>query len=409
MTRCHALIRQTNCIGQKYIAMCKDSKATSIILKDLLVCAEAELRLLYTEEQVVYAVGIQAKYSSWNSSGTALSASSSNTHGKVLKSNTKVTKGRGLNNPTRIDPKRLPVISDATVRLMATLLPAAESIHFTKTSFKPLLVVYDVVSNTTFSSCLNELVGFHKELRRLPVLSLTLRSVILIGAPNVGKSSIVRAISTGTPEVNNYPFTTRGVSVGHILPTQGPKIDQKEDKIQVMDTPGILDRNISLHNEIEHLTYATVMHFPNALLVYVIDPTSLAGEFTSSLANQLNIRSYLKATFPADVLTKDDLFGRDEALQEKFHEAILEYNEVAAASETVNTTTVTADQGEETEGVHSESLNRGVCVSYPYHEVIRVSAAPAPTGENGTDTGTDTSGSVDALLSLIDSHFHQQQ
>ena len=37
-----------------------------------------------------------------------------------------------------------------------------------------------------------------------------------MGAPNVGKSSIVRVVSSGTPEVNDYPFTTRGVTIGHI-------------------------------------------------------------------------------------------------------------------------------------------------------------------------------------------------
>lgn len=38
-----------------------------------------------------------------------------------------------------------------------------------------------------------------------------------VGAPNVGKSSIIRAVSTGTPEVNSYPFTTRGMSLGHMF------------------------------------------------------------------------------------------------------------------------------------------------------------------------------------------------
>ena len=37
----------------------------------------------------------------------------------------------------------------------------------------------------------------------------------LIGAPNVGKSSLVAVLSSGTPEVCNYPFTTRSVKMGH--------------------------------------------------------------------------------------------------------------------------------------------------------------------------------------------------
>lgn len=55
-----------------------------------------------------------------------------------------------------------------------------------------------------------------KSLRNTPIVRLDCPAVVLVGAPNVGKSSIVRAISSGTPEVNNYPFTTRGVTLGHV-------------------------------------------------------------------------------------------------------------------------------------------------------------------------------------------------
>ncbi len=48
-----------------------------------------------------------------------------------------------------------------------------------------------------------------KKLRSLPLVDVDLPTIALVGAPNVGKSSLVKVLSTGMPEVCNYPFTTR--------------------------------------------------------------------------------------------------------------------------------------------------------------------------------------------------------
>ena len=124
----------------------------------------------------------------------------------------------------------------------------------------------------------------------------------------LGKSSIVRAVSSGIPEVNDYPFTTRGVSIGHIVDRE------RYLRFQVMDTPGLLDRPEDQRNEMEKLTFASLLHLPTAV-IFVIDPSGLSGE-KSSLEAQLNVRKYLRGRFPKrpwlDVVSKADLdFNKD--------------------------------------------------------------------------------------------------
>ena len=117
---------------------------------------------------------------------------------------------------------------------------------------------------------LEQLLDIGKELKSVPVLE-DLPTVVLVGSPNVGKSSIVRAISTGTPEVNDYPFTTRGMTLGHILDeATGEKL------CQVMDTPGLLDRPDEDRNEMEQLTLASMEHI-DSLIIFVMDLSGGSG------------------------------------------------------------------------------------------------------------------------------------
>ena len=159
--------------------------------------------------------------------------------------------------------------------------------------------------------CLEELRNAQRAFRRVPTVSLRTPTAVLVGAPNVGKSTLVRTLSTGEPEVGNYAFTTRGVSLGHVY-RDGDAKDKKKLLGQIMDTPGLLRRDdVADRNEMEQLTMATMNHLPSAV-IFVLDLTGHAGDAKSSPEDQLAVRDALKAKFPrrpwVDVVSKADLY-----------------------------------------------------------------------------------------------------
>lgn len=50
-----------------------------------------------------------------------------------------------------------------------------------------------------------------------------------------------------------------------------------------MDTPGLLDRSEDERNEMEKLTFASLLHLPTAV-IFVIDPSGLSGEKRSYIS-----------------------------------------------------------------------------------------------------------------------------
>lgn len=128
------------------------------------------------------------------------------------------------------------------------------------------------------SVTLRQVAEMSKSLRALPCIELDRPIFAFVGAPNVGKSSLVRSLSTATPEVANYPFTTRGVSIGHIF------VDGSS--FQIADTPGLLYRPDAKRNAIEKLALA-MMEKTQAAIGFVLDPTGLCG---TTIGDQLSLR-----------------------------------------------------------------------------------------------------------------------
>ncbi|BAT93402.1 hypothetical protein LR48_Vigan05g001000 [Vigna angularis] len=145
----------------------------------------------------------------------------------------------------------------------------------------------------------DDLLDIAKTLRAMPVINLEMPTLCLVGAPNVGKSSLVHVLSTGKPEICNYPFTTRGILMGHII--------FNITKFQVTDTPGLLRRHDEDRNNLEKLTLAVLSHLPTAVL-YVHD---LSGECGTSPSDQFSIYKELRERFTGhlwvDVVSKCDL------------------------------------------------------------------------------------------------------
>jgi nucleolar GTP-binding protein len=104
-------------------------------------------------------------------------------------------------------------------------------------------------------------------LRTLPHMEDTF-TIVIAGYPNVGKSSFIRRVSSADPEVASYPFTTKGIIVGH-------RIIGRE-KIQFVDTPGILDRPAEERNQIERQALSAMMNVASVVL-FILDPSEHCG------------------------------------------------------------------------------------------------------------------------------------
>ncbi|MBD3213835.1 MAG: GTP-binding protein [Candidatus Lokiarchaeota archaeon] len=122
------------------------------------------------------------------------------------------------------------------------------------------------------------------KLRGIPSIDYSIPCVVCAGAPNVGKSSIVKQISTKKNiEVQEYPFTTKKLILGHI------NIKRRFDtiQIQIMDSPGILDRPISDRNNIEKQAILA-LRLISDLIIFVFDPTPACGYNLDSQVNLFN-------------------------------------------------------------------------------------------------------------------------
>jgi nucleolar GTP-binding protein len=143
-----------------------------------------------------------------------------------------------------------------------------------------------------------------KKLKMVPDFDMMLPTIVIAGAPNVGKSSLVREISSGTPEVGEYPFTTKEIVFGHR--------DFGFIKVQIVDTPGLLDRPFNLRNVIERQSIASIHHIAD-IVVFMFD---YSKDTTITPTEQINLKNDIQNEFPEteiiQILNKIDLLSEKE-------------------------------------------------------------------------------------------------
>ncbi len=123
-------------------------------------------------------------------------------------------------------------------------------------------------------------------LQHLPYIDPFLDTVIIAGPPSSGKSTLVRSVSNAKPKVSPYPFTTKTIHIGHY--TIG------DQKIQVIDTPGILDRDPSEMNQVEKRAAAALTEL-DGVIVFLLDPSSDAY---MELEQQISLAKRIRSLVP---------------------------------------------------------------------------------------------------------------
>lgn len=131
-------------------------------------------------------------------------------------------------------------------------------------------------------------------------------TIVVAGYPNVGKSSFVSAITGARPEIAEYPFTTKSVTIGHFI--------RGRRRYQVIDTPGLLDRPLEERNDIERQAISALRHVGDVAL-FIVDPSETCGY---TLGEQYNLLREVREFISMPVLVaanKADVRGGDEAAE----------------------------------------------------------------------------------------------
>ncbi|MBX7075726.1 MAG: NOG1 family protein [Methanobacteriaceae archaeon] len=148
------------------------------------------------------------------------------------------------------------------------------------------------------------------QLRNMPTINFEATSIVIAGFPNVGKSTLLRQITDAEPEVADYPFTTKGIQIGHI--------ERNWKHIQIIDTPGLLDRPILDMNDIEMNAMVALEDLADAIL-FIFDASETCGY---TLDHQFNLLEEIREIFEVPIIF---IFNKIDIAEYENHGSRFEY------------------------------------------------------------------------------------
>jgi nucleolar GTP-binding protein len=125
-----------------------------------------------------------------------------------------------------------------------------------------------------------------KAMKAFPTVKTTLETVVVAGFPNVGKTTLLKALTGSEPKIASYPFTTQKLMIGYCNHTQ------------IIDTPGLLDRPLAERSGVELQAVLALKHLAQKI-IFVIDVSDLSAY---SLEKQLKLFEEIKKNFKTPVI-----------------------------------------------------------------------------------------------------------
>lgn len=213
--------------------------------------------------------------------------------------------GKGGDDLTLTVPVGTTIIDDDTQEVLGDLAEHGQRIKVAQGGFHGL-------GNTRFKSSTNRAPrqttpGSEGEFRHLRLELKVLADVGLLGLPNAGKSTFIRAVSSAKPKVAGYPFTT-------LVPNLGVVKVQDHRSFVVADIPGLIEGA----SEGAGLGIRFLKHLTRTrLLLHIVDMAPFDGSDPALAAQSIitELERFSPTLHQRDrwlVLNKMDLLPEDE-------------------------------------------------------------------------------------------------